>query len=441
MSQVSLQLPAQIEPELQSSPFGESMFIKAYAYDVEFKVPFTLNKKVKTVDLEFQGEKFTGQKGIFARTVLFVQDLNQIPEANTRAFFKAMSLLVPREQLPEDLSLELKNQHQHLPSESLTILCNLRNNRALDVFFPPIIQTLEAMLYQSSADGIVNDNKRAAILFKLAADKDYAVAQSILGTMYYSGDGVKQNLVEAVRYLNLAVDQGDAQAQYNLGAMYYAGEGVEKNLSEAFRLVKLAADQGDIQAQYMVGTMYQTGKGVKKDFRKAVGYYKRAADRGHVTAQYNLGTMYYTGKSVKANMNEAARYFGLAADQGYELAQHNLKVMYQKGQIVDKSLPEKAERIKVAADQGDVEAQFILGTMYQMGRGFKLNLAEAVRYLQLAADQGHTEALFALIGLYRRKGNPTGASPELISHYSRLVATQMDRVAQDNIESLLRQFK
>ncbi|MBP9693650.1 MAG: sel1 repeat family protein [Alphaproteobacteria bacterium] len=441
MSHVLLRPVVPNETAIQSPISGESKFIKAHAYDIEFKMPFTLNKRSGAVNLEFQGLELVEQKKIFNRSVLFVENLNEIPQDITRNIFKAMSLLVPQEQLPDDLSLERRNQHQYSPSESLTILRNLRNNRALDIFFHPIIETLEAILYQSSADGIANDNKRAFILFKLAADKGYAVAQSILGTMYYSGDGVKQNLVEAARYFNLAVAQDDANAQYNLGAMYHAGEGVEQNLSEAFRLVKLAAAQGDVQAQYMIGTMYQTGRGVKRDFRKAARYYKKAADRGYVTAQYNLGTMYYNGKGYKKNMNEAARYFKLAADQGYDLAIQNLKVMYRNKQVVDPSLSENVPRIKLAADAGNVEAQFVLGTMYQTGRGVKSSLMEAVRYLQLAADQGHTEALFALIGLYRRKGNPTGASPELISHYSRLVATQMDRVAQDNIESLLRQFK
>ena len=61
------------------------------------------------------------------------------------------------------------------------------------------------------------DQKAAARLFRLAADKGHAHAQQALGACLMKGQGVAQDLSEAERYFRLAAEQGNAKAQSALG--------------------------------------------------------------------------------------------------------------------------------------------------------------------------------------------------------------------------------
>jgi TPR repeat protein len=65
--------------------------------------------------------------------------------------------------------------------------------------------------------GVAQDDKRAAALFKLAADQGYALAQYQLGGLHIYGCGVAQDDRWAAALLKLAADQGFATAQYQLG--------------------------------------------------------------------------------------------------------------------------------------------------------------------------------------------------------------------------------
>jgi TPR repeat protein len=53
---------------------------------------------------------------------------------------------------------------------------------------------------------------------------------------------------EAARLYRLAAEKGNVWAQVHLGEMYESGLGVEEDEREAARLYKLAAEQGDPQA-------------------------------------------------------------------------------------------------------------------------------------------------------------------------------------------------
>jgi TPR repeat protein len=62
------------------------------------------------------------------------------------------------------------------------------------------------------------DDRKAARLYKLAADQGIAAAQYNLGVFYkYGRGGLSQNDREAARLYKLAAAQGFADAQSNLG--------------------------------------------------------------------------------------------------------------------------------------------------------------------------------------------------------------------------------
>ena len=67
------------------------------------------------------------------------------------------------------------------------------------------------------------------------AQQGNAIAQMLLGEMYYFGKGVPRDYSEAARWWRKAAEQGLAEAQFNLGGMYRQGEGVPKDHQEAVK--------------------------------------------------------------------------------------------------------------------------------------------------------------------------------------------------------------
>jgi TPR repeat protein len=142
-----------------------------------------------------------------------------------------------------------------------------------------------------TGEGMPQDHREAARLFRLVADQGYAEAQNNLAICYAKGEGVPQNPSEAARYIRLAADQGHAQAQFNLALCYAKGEGVPQNLGEAARYYRLAADQGLARAQCDYAQLCSHGQGVPQDYGECARYHRLAADQGYPPSQLALGAM------------------------------------------------------------------------------------------------------------------------------------------------------
>ena len=93
---------------------------------------------------------------------------------------------------------------------------------------------------------------KAVFYYQIAANKENAQAQNLLGGCYYRGLGVSQDYAEAKKWFEKAANQGYPSAQYNLGTMYETGKVVTKNLSTALDWYKKAASQGDEEAKKAV---------------------------------------------------------------------------------------------------------------------------------------------------------------------------------------------
>ena len=119
---------------------------------------------------------------------------------------------------------------------------------------------------------------------KTAAEQGLAVAQFILGNMYYDGDGVTQDYAEAARWWRDAAEQGLANAQINLGYMYENGEGVIQDYTEAAKWYRAAAEQAHAVAQYNLGVIYAKGEGVIQDYLLAHMWFNISAANGNVSA-------------------------------------------------------------------------------------------------------------------------------------------------------------
>lgn len=95
----------------------------------------------------------------------------------------------------------------------------------------------------------------------MAAEEEYAPAQTILGVAYLEGRGVSKDETEALRWLRKAANQGEVRAQYNLGVIFIQGRIVERDEAEARRWFRRAAAQGLPEARKILRRL-----GEEKDF-------------------------------------------------------------------------------------------------------------------------------------------------------------------------------
>ena len=101
------------------------------------------------------------------------------------------------------------------------------------------------LLNQAVISYELGDYKTAARELKGLAIQGDAIAQTLLGDMYYKGWGVPQDYKLALEWYLKAAEKGDANAQYNLGLMYYNGSGVKQDLIQAYIWINLAAISRD----------------------------------------------------------------------------------------------------------------------------------------------------------------------------------------------------
>jgi TPR repeat protein len=93
--------------------------------------------------------------------------------------------------------------------------------------------------------GVPQDHAAGAHWLRKAADKGLAVAQLVLGDMYFRADGVPQDYRAAASWYRKAADQGNRLAQHNLAFMYTEGWGVPQNYVIAHMWYNLAAATED----------------------------------------------------------------------------------------------------------------------------------------------------------------------------------------------------
>ena len=122
--------------------------------------------------------------------------------------------------------------------------------------------------YDYGRGGLEKNEEVAVQLYKSAADKGCAAALAVLGRRYECGRGVappseddvklekadlarlqEANLKKAAEMYRLAADKGHAAAQFDLAELYEAGRaGLPKDLARARALYQAAAEQGYAKA-------------------------------------------------------------------------------------------------------------------------------------------------------------------------------------------------
>jgi hypothetical protein len=167
---------------------------------------------------------------------------------------------------------------------------------------------------EEGRDG-AKDERKAAGMYRRAAEQGYAPAQYNLALLYEEGRGFEQNLIEASRWYRSAAEQGHAEAQNNLGRLCASGQGVSKDAEQAVSWYAKAARQGNVEAQNNLADAFRTGHGVSQDLDKAFTLYRAAAVSGYAVAQNNVALMYANGTGTAKSLAKAYAWLTLASTE------------------------------------------------------------------------------------------------------------------------------
>ena len=125
----------------------------------------------------------------------------------------------------------------------------------------------------------------------------------------------KSNYTLAHELLHPLSEQGSAVAQYIVGLMYFRGKIVVKDYKESIKFLNLSAEQGYTRAQHKLGNIYIGDLFGKPDFKKAIKWFRLASSKGYAPSQYFLATLYENGDGIKQDYVRAHMWFSLASDK------------------------------------------------------------------------------------------------------------------------------
>jgi TPR repeat protein len=137
--------------------------------------------------------------------------------------------------------------------------------------------------------GLTKSAKKAAKIWKRAAELGNNVAMTQLGRCYYQGDGVKLDKKKGLKLWRVAASHGAAPAQYNLSVVLH--EQSSDTPEEAFHYARLAAEQGLTAAEFDIGISFWKGLGVAVDLDEARRWLERAVAKGHPRARGALADL------------------------------------------------------------------------------------------------------------------------------------------------------
>lgn len=162
--------------------------------------------------------------------------------------------------------------------------------------------------------GTPKDVAGARRLLESSADAVPA-ASTALGLMLLA-DQKPESDRRAAELFRHAANALDPDALYALALMARQGRGMTRDLTEAASWMSKAAAERNLAAQVEYGIMLFNGDGIQKDEAAAAKMFMRAAVRGSPVAENRLARLYAAGRGVPKNLVEAAKWHDLARRQG-----------------------------------------------------------------------------------------------------------------------------
>ena len=160
-------------------------------------------------------------------------------------------------------------------------------------------------------------------------EREDAVAIRHLARAYQAGNWeIAVNLKKAAKLYKRAAELGDADACFSLAYAYDDGDGVRQNKARALAFWRRAAAQDhDVRTKCNAETVLFLSLSIASDgpTPEAVALVRDAARRGYAEAEYHLADLHLDGAGgVPQDTREAKRLLANAAGKGYDDARAKL---------------------------------------------------------------------------------------------------------------------
>lgn len=343
---------------------------------------------------------------------------------------------------------------------------------------------------QAASQGHVEANQQLIHAYTqgIGVQKDLVKVMHFIAQLAYQGDekslypyflttlkglNPTHQAIETAQYLKQQATQQDVLAQSLLGTAYFSGLGLQQDQRAAFHAWSSAAQAGDLNALCQIAMLYQTGKVVEKNQQKAVELYQHAVDAGSAVGQVCLAECYLHGQGVTQNPQQAQHllqmglkqwyngplqnksdilyalgcfysldfiavtseakakaYLELAAQYGAVEAKYKLATLYLCGLGGFMQDPlQTAFWAQQATTEGHLFAQTLLGQLYVRGSGVAQDYEQALMYLQRATEQGHSVAMSALGEMYENGWGISENIEQAVQLYRQAIEIDEDAVA------------
>ena len=160
-------------------------------------------------------------------------------------------------------------------------------------------------------------------------EREDAVAIRHLARAYQAGNWeIAVNLKKAAKLYKRAAELGDADACFSLAYAYDDGDGVRQSKAKALAFWRRAAAQDhDVRTKCNAETVLFLSLSIASDgpTPEAVALVRDAAGRGYAEAEYHLADLHLDGAGgVPQDTREAKRLLANAAGKGYDDARAKL---------------------------------------------------------------------------------------------------------------------
>jgi len=278
----------------------------------------------------------------------------------------------------------------------------------------PHAQTLLAECLMTGQNGFPKDQRKAANLYRLSAERGNAFAQVSLGQCLYSGTGIRKNREKAAEWLTAALDE---KADYSRPTPPddYLAEAAKKSAKNDTVAGELDRDPiGDCQAtaHFLLGVIASSDK--KADL--AQKHFVQAATAGIdgrsgiYPAAVQAALNYAFGQGTPRDMTKAndmlATSRKLTVRAGVRMI-HN----YATLKVVDDfATADLEDSVTAEGEKFQTNTQYEIANLFTDKKSKDYNPAEAVKWFGLAAESGNVWAMLKLAFLY--SGNELG-KPDL----------------------------
>lgn len=348
--------------------------------------------------------------------------------------------------------LEKAANEKHLPSQytlALNYLNGKQEAKAVEWFKKAARQRHVGATYYYGyllyyGKGITANQEEGIKFLKIAANKDFTMANYQLGKIYSD----KKDEKTAFSYLKKAAEKGNNDAKWLLGNCYLNGKGVPQNyyfaaqwLAEAYNTHKEEFDKLIKDSKNAVFVTYLNGLQeyyLDKDIPSAITFFTKVDKAKNPEGKTMLGVCYGSKDYTKRNEKKAFKTLLKAASTS-AVANYYLSSMYETGTGVLQDKEKALELLKKSADAKIAFAQCKLGDKYMTGNGVdKDHTKAALLYLDAEGQNLLTpESAKNLAKCYKEK---LSVLPDVKNAEKRIDALSKQK-PNNNLINMLRVIK